>query len=78
VGLSENILQAEQRFFEWHSRFKAGRVSDEDDEISGDQAPARRQKMLTKFEYSFIKTIAEQSTSLQTLLGSITEFARRS
>jgi hypothetical protein len=29
--------------FKWHSRFKVGRMSDEDD-IQGDQAPAKRQK----------------------------------
>jgi uncharacterized metal-binding protein len=33
-------------FLEWNSRFKAGRVSVEDDESSGRQAPAERQKML--------------------------------
>jgi hypothetical protein len=52
--------------FEWHSRFKAGRVSVEDDECSGNQAPAKRQKMLKKFENSSMKTVAEQSMNLQT------------
>jgi transposase len=32
---------------EWHSRFKVGRVSLED-EVRGDQTPAKRQKMLKK------------------------------
>jgi hypothetical protein len=46
--------------------------------IQGDQAPAKRWIMLKKFENLSTKTIAEQSMSLQTLLGSVTEFARRS
>jgi hypothetical protein len=29
---------------EWHSGFKAGRVSVEDDNLQSDQAPAKRQK----------------------------------
>jgi hypothetical protein len=36
--------------------------------IQGDQAPAKRQKTLKKFETSSMKTIAEKSMSLQTLL----------
>jgi hypothetical protein len=27
--------------FEWHSHFKAGQVSVEDDDVQGDQAPAK-------------------------------------
>jgi hypothetical protein len=34
--------------FEWHSRFKAGRVSLEMTKVQGDQAPAKRQKLLKK------------------------------
>jgi hypothetical protein len=34
--------------FEWHSRFKVSWVSVEDDKLSGQQAPAKRQKMLKK------------------------------
>jgi hypothetical protein len=64
--------------FEWHSRFKAGRVSVEDDERWGDQATVKRQKMLKKFENSSTKTIAKRSMSSQTPLGSVTEFAGRS
>jgi hypothetical protein len=51
--------------FEWHSPFKAGRVSDEED----------KQK---KFENCSTKTVAEQSMSSQSPLGSVMEFARRS
>jgi hypothetical protein len=36
--------------------------------VQGDQAPAKWQKMLKKFENSFTKTVAEQSMSLQTLV----------
>jgi hypothetical protein len=38
--------------------------------IQGDQAPAKRQKMLKKFENGPTKTIAEQSMSSQTPMGS--------
>jgi hypothetical protein len=43
----------------------------------GDQAPAKRQKMLKEFENS-TKTVAEQCMSSQAPLGSVMEFARRS
>jgi hypothetical protein len=46
--------------------------------VQGDQAPAKRQKMLKKSENSSMKTAAEQSTSWQTLLRPIMEFSRRS
>jgi hypothetical protein len=46
--------------------------------VQGDRAPAKLQKMLKKFEKSSMKTVAEQSMSSQTLLGSVMEFARRS
>jgi hypothetical protein len=39
--------------------------------VQGDQAPAKRQKMLKKSENSCTKTIAEQSMSSQTPLGSV-------
>jgi hypothetical protein len=64
--------------FEWNSRFKAGRVSVEDDKRSGRTSTSKRQKMLKTFENSSTKTVTEQSMSLQTLLGSVMEFARRS
>jgi hypothetical protein len=47
-------------------------------EVKDDQVPSKRQKMLKKFKNSSTKTIAEQSMSSQTLLGSVMEFARRS
>jgi hypothetical protein len=40
----------------------------------GDQAPAKQQKMLKKFEKSSTKTIFEQSMSSQTPFGSVMEF----
>jgi hypothetical protein len=45
--------------------------------VQGDQAPAKRQKVLKKFKNSSMKTISKQSMSSQTLLGSIMELARR-
>jgi hypothetical protein len=39
--------------------------------VEGDQAPAKRQKMLKNFENSSMKTVAEQSVSSQTPLGSV-------
>jgi hypothetical protein len=44
--------------------------------VQGNQLPAKQQKMLTKFENSSTKTIAKESMSSQTLLGSVMEFAR--
>jgi uncharacterized protein with PQ loop repeat len=46
--------------------------------VQGDQAPAKQQKMFRKFENSSTETVVEQSVSLQTRLGSVIEFARRS
>jgi hypothetical protein len=43
-----------------------------------DQAPAKRQKTLKKFENSFTKTATEKSITMQTPLGSVIVFARRS
>jgi hypothetical protein len=45
--------------------------------VQGDQAPAKRQNMLKKWENSFMKTVAEQSMSSRTPLGSAVEFSRR-
>jgi hypothetical protein len=64
--------------FEWHSHFKAGRVSVQKTNFQGDEAPAKRQKMLKKLENSSTKTVAEQSMSLKTPLGSVMEFASKS
>jgi hypothetical protein len=46
--------------------------------IQGDQTPAKRQKMLKKFNNSSTTTFIEQSVSWQTPMGSVMEFARRS
>jgi hypothetical protein len=43
--------------------------------VQGDQAPAKQQKLLRKFDNSSTKAITEQSMSLQRVLGSIMEFA---
>jgi hypothetical protein len=45
--------------------------------IQGNQAPAKRQKMLKKVENSSTETVAKQSMSLLAPLGSVMEFARR-
>jgi hypothetical protein len=52
-------------------------VSAEEINVQGDQEPAKRQKILKKFDNSSMKTVAEQSMSWQTLLGSVMESARR-
>jgi hypothetical protein len=59
--------------FGWHSRFKSGQLKMTN--VQGDQAPAKRQKMLKKFENSSTITVAEQSISSQTPLGSVMESA---
>jgi hypothetical protein len=63
--------------FAWHSRIKFGRVSVENDERSGRPNIKKREKMLKKLENSSTKTVAEQSVSSQTPLGSVMEFPRR-
>jgi hypothetical protein len=45
-------------------------------DVEGDQAPAKQQKMLKKFENSFKITIVEQSMSSKTPLGPVMELAR--
>jgi hypothetical protein len=64
--------------FEWHSGFKADRMPVEDDERSGRPSTSKTKENVEKFENSSTKTIAEKSMSLQTPLGSVTEFARQS
>jgi hypothetical protein len=63
---------------DWHSCFKAGWVSGEDGERSGQPSTSKMAKNVDKFENSPTKAIAEQSMSSQTPLGSVMEFARRS
>jgi hypothetical protein len=63
--------------FEWHSRFNAGRGSDEN-EHSGRPSTSKMTEKVEKFKNPSIKTIAKQSMSLQTPLGSVMEFAGRS
>jgi hypothetical protein len=46
--------------------------------VQGNQAPAKRQKMLKKIDNSSTNTVTEQYTSSQTPLGSVVEFARGS
>jgi hypothetical protein len=64
--------------FEWHSWFKTGLASVEVDECSGWSSSSKTTESVEKFENSSMKTVAKQSMSLQTPLGSVMEFARRS
>jgi hypothetical protein len=66
---------SQTQVFEWHSR---GQVSGEDDKCSQWPSTSKMTENVEKFENSSIKTVAEQSISLQTPLGSVMEFARRS
>jgi hypothetical protein len=74
-ALEEHSLS---QVFEWHSHFKAGQMSVEDDECSGPPSTSRMTEYVKKFETSSTKAIAKQSMSSQTPLGSVMEFARRS
>jgi hypothetical protein len=62
---------------EWHSRFKAGRVSLEDNERSGRPSTSKTTENVKKFVNSSTKTVAEQSMSSQTPLGPVMEFAKK-
>jgi hypothetical protein len=64
--------------FEWHSRFKAGRVSVVDDESSGLPSTSKMSENIEKIREPIHETVAEQSMSSQTPLGSVMEFVRRS
>jgi hypothetical protein len=64
--------------FEWHLCFKASRISVEDDKSSGWPSTSKMRETLKKFNNSSWKTVDEQSMSLQTPLGPVMEFARRS
>jgi hypothetical protein len=55
--------------FEWHSHFKAGRMSVEDDERSGRPSTNKTAANIEKYENSSMKVVAEQSMSSQTPLG---------
>jgi hypothetical protein len=59
--------------FEWHSHFKDGRVLFEDDERSGQPSTSKTTENVEKIENSSMKTVAEQSMSSQTPLGSVME-----
>jgi hypothetical protein len=63
---------------EWHSRFKAGQVSVEDDECSGRPSTSKTIENIEKIQELIHEDCRQQSMSLQTLLGSVMEFARRS
>jgi hypothetical protein len=54
--------------FEWHSRFKASRVSVEDDEHSGLPSTTKMAENV-EFKNSSMRAVAKQSMSSQTMLG---------
>jgi hypothetical protein len=62
--------------FEWHSHFKAGQVSVQDDKRSGRPGTSKTTENAEKIRELIIKTVAEQSMSSQTPLGSVIEFPR--
>jgi hypothetical protein len=62
--------------FEWHSRFKAGRVSVDDNRSGRPCTIKTTENVEKKFDNSSTKTVVEQSMSLQISLGSIMEFVR--
>jgi hypothetical protein len=53
-------------------------MSVEDDKRSGQPSTSRMTENVDKLENSSMKIVTEQSMSLQTPLGSVVEFARRS
>jgi hypothetical protein len=69
VRLLENILLTGQRFLNGIHVSRPVECQLKMTSIQGDQAPAKRQKMLKKFENSSTKTVAEQSMSLQVDVG---------
>jgi hypothetical protein len=63
--------------FQWHSRFKAGRVSVED-ESSGRSSTTKTTENVEKFRELIYKDRHQTIHKLKTPLGSVMEFARRS
>jgi hypothetical protein len=78
VRLLENILKAGHQFLNGIHVSRSVKYQLKMTNVQGNHAPAKRQKMLTKFKNSSTKTAIEQSMNLQTPLGSVMEFARRS
>jgi hypothetical protein len=64
--------------FKWHSCFKDGWVSVDDDERSGQPSTSKMTENAEKIWELIHEDRPEQSMSSQTPLGSIMEFARRS
>jgi hypothetical protein len=76
--LLEIILKASQRFLNGIHVSRPVERQLKMTNVQGDQAPAKWQEILREFKNSSMKTISEQSMSLQIPLGSIMEFAWRS
>jgi hypothetical protein len=77
VAFGEHCLNL-TAVFEWHSRFKASRVSVENDESSGRPSINKTRENVEKIENSSTKTVVKQLINSQTPLGSVMKFARRS
>jgi hypothetical protein len=74
----EHSLSRTAIFERYSRRLKTCRMSVEYDELRGDEAPAKRRKILKKIENSSMKTADEYSMSSETPLGSVMDIARRS
>jgi hypothetical protein len=74
----ENILYARQQFLNGILTSRPVECHLKVTNVQGDQAPAKRQKMLKTFKNSSTKTVAEKTMSSQTPLGSVMEFSMRS
>jgi hypothetical protein len=77
MRLLENILEGRQQFLNGIHVSRPVVCQLKMTNVQGDQAPAKRQKMLKTFGNTSMKTIAEKFISLQTQLGSVMETARR-
>jgi hypothetical protein len=62
---------------EWHSHFKAGRVSVENDKRSWRPSISKTRESVEKIRNSSKKTVVKQTMNSQTPLESVMEFARR-
>jgi hypothetical protein len=69
VRLLENILKARQQYLNGIHVSRLVECQLKMTNVQDDQAPAKRQKILKKFENSSTKTVAKQSMRSQTPLG---------
>jgi hypothetical protein len=74
----EEHTLSQMAVFEWHTHFKVSRVPTENDNERSGSLRTSTTGNVEKSENSSTKTVTKQSMSLQTPLGSVMEFARRS